>query len=340
MTDTGLDPMSGQEAQSMSGRPKGGPTWARRLGFDRFTGIYIWAIIIALFSIWTPETFLTKATLSGIISAQAITAILALGVLIALAAGQYDLSAAQAMGFGAVLCTWLLTKHAPIIIAILITLACCGAVGVSNALLITKVGINSFIATLGSSSILLAITELISNDQYLGPVPTTFQALAVTQRWSIPILLPYLIVLGTVIWAVLEHTPIGRRTYATGASIETARLVGVPTGRYVAISLVATSLCAGVAGILLAAQIGTVSSLIGPSYLLPVFAACFLGTTQFKPGRFNVGGTLLALFLLATGVKGLQLVGGQQWLTDAFNGVALLVAVGIAVVSERRRSDA
>jgi ribose transport system permease protein len=69
--------------------------------------------------------------------------------------------------------------------------------------------------------------------------------------------------------------------------------------------------------------------------LLPTFAAAFLGSTQFKPGRFNVWGTMVAVYVLATGVKGLQLVTGVQWLNDMFNGVALIAAVGFAVWRQR-----
>jgi ribose transport system permease protein len=79
------------------------------------------------------------------------------------------------------------------------------------------------------------------------------------------------------------------------------------------------------------------SSLNGPSLdfgstlLLPAFAAAFLGSTQLIPGRFNVWGTLLAIYVLATGVQGLQLVSGASWLSDMFNGVALIIAVALSI---------
>ena len=78
--------------------------------------------------------------------------------------------------------------------------------------------------------------------------------------------------------------------------------------------------------IVLLAQVGSGTPNVGQGYLLPVFAAVFLGATQVKPGRFNVWGTILAIYLLATGVQGLQLAGGQYWVNDAFNGAALLIA--------------
>ena len=91
----------------------------------------------------------------------------------------------------------------------------------------------------------------------------------------------------------------------------------------------------GIAGVLFASQVGP-SLTFGPSLLLPALAACFLGATQIKPGRFNVWGTLLAVYVLATGVKGLQLVTGAIWLPDMFNGVALITAVGFGVIQLRR----
>jgi ribose transport system permease protein len=95
------------------------------------------------------------------------------------------------------------------------------------------------------------------------------------------------------------------------------------------LSLIASGGLAGLAGILYTSLTGP-SLTFGPSLLLPGFAAVFLGSTQFQPGRFNVWGTMLAIFVLATGVEGLQLVSGAQWIGDLFNGIALIVAVALA----------
>jgi ribose transport system permease protein len=130
---------------------------------------------------------------------------------------------------------------------------------------------------------------------------------------------------------------VGRRIYATGANPDSARLAGVRTKRYIIGTLAIAGLMSSLAGVLATSQIGEVSSTLGPPYLLPAFAACFLGTTQVKIGRFNIWGTMIALFLLATGVTGLQLAGAQSWVTDLFNGVALISAVSIAVITQKRR---
>lgn len=149
----------------------------------------------------------------------------------------------------------------------------------------------------------------------------------------------YLLVLAIVIWFVLEHTPVGRRVYATGGGADAARLAGVRTSRVIFAAFVASAVIASLAGVLQTASIGTGDPNIGPSYLLPAFAAAFLGSTQIKPGRFNVWGTVLAVYVLATGVKGLQLAGAPFWLPDLFNGVALLLAVGLSGLPRRARRD-
>jgi ribose transport system permease protein len=321
-----------------SGPPRGAPSRAGRLGLNRFTGLFLWAALIVVFAIWIPDTFLTGTTVKSIAADQAITAILAVGILFALAADQYDLSVAQNLGFSCVVTASLVVKSGMgVVPAALITIAIGALIGIINGVVVAGIGVNSFIATLGMTSVLLALTQLLSDNQYIGPIPQGFQDVVNASPLGIPAVTIYAIVLAVLIWAVLEHTPLGRRTYATGANPDAARLAGVPVRRHVFSVFVVSGVFAALAGVLLSAKIGQVAPDQGPPYLLPTFAACFLGTTQFKLGRFNVWGTLLALYLLATGVKGLQLAGGEIWITDLFNGVALVAAVSLAVLGQKRR---
>lgn len=304
--------------------------------FAKFSGVFMFGVIILIFGIWTPDTFLTGTNLRSILSTQAIIAILAIGIIFPLAAGAFDLSAAQNLGFCAVLCGWLMTKHGlPLAAAVLITLCAGAVVGMVNGVLVTVVGIDSFIATLGTTSLLVAGSQIIAGSSYIGPFPDDFGRLTSGEIFSLPRIVGYLAVFAVLAWYVLEHTPLGRRIYATGANRDAARLTGVNTNRMIFGSFVTCGLVAAAAGILLASNLGSVSPAIGPEYLLPAFAGAFLGTTQLKPGRFNIWGTMLAIYLLGTGVQGLQLVGGHVWVTALFNGVALIVAVG-AVLMVRR----
>jgi ribose transport system permease protein len=160
---------------------------------------------------------------------------------------------------------------------------------------------------------------------------------------GIPIVVYYLVGLALIVWYVMEATPLGRHLFATGANPEAARLSGVPTGRLVWGSLVASAVVAGIGGIVYGAKIGSFSNTFGPPLLFPAFAAVFLGSTQFK-SRANVWGTILAVYTLAFGVKGLQLAfaGGVYWITPLFNGLALIIAVAVAsrrVAATRRRKS-
>jgi ribose transport system permease protein len=305
---------------------------------SRFTGLWVWAAVIIVFALWIPHDFLTGSTAKSIANDQSITAVLAVGLLFPLAGGVYDLSVAQNLGLSAVIASSL-TAHSGVspAVAIVVTLATGLGIGALNGFFVAIVGVNSFIATLGMSSVLLSITELISHDEFIGPVPQSFQSITASQPLGIPIVLIYALALGALAWYLLEHTAIGRRIYATGTNPDAARLAGVRTKRYVIGSLIISGGVASLAGILATAQIGEVSPTLGPPYLLPAFAACFLGMTQVKVGRFNVWGALIALFLLATGVTGLQLAGAQLWVTDLFNGVALLGAVSVALIAFERR---
>ncbi|WP_131737957.1 ABC transporter permease [Actinomadura roseirufa] len=311
---------------------------AGRVQAARYSGLLLCAALIVFFSLQLPETFPTRATVTGIAGDQSVTLVLALGLLVTLAIGQFDLSAAQNLGMCAMICSVLMVRHqvSPGV-AVLVTLLIGLLVGLLNAVFVAVIGIDSLIATLGMSSVLLAVTEQVSNYQFVGPVPSGFQDFANHEILGLPSVALYAVVLGVLAWYVLEHTPVGRRAFAVGANPDASRLAGVRTVRYIAGSFVVTSLFAAVGGVLVTAKIGNVAPTLGPAYLLPSFAACFLGTTQLKPGRFNVGGTVIALLLLAIGVKGLQLRGGQLWVTDLFNGVALLAAVSAAVLSGRLR---
>ena len=203
-------------------------------------------------------------------------------------------------------------------------------IGALTAWLIVKFRIDSFIATLGVRSLLAAaITAISGGEQILG-VPDSVASFGSGNVGGVTYSFIILIVLALVVWYLLERTPSGRRVYATGGNIEAARLAGVNTTAVIFGSLMACGLLAAVAGMLLTARLGNADPTLGPGYLVPAFTAAFLGSTQFRGGRFNVWGTILSVYVLAVGVKGLQLWGAPVWIPDVFNGASLLVAVGMA----------
>jgi ribose transport system permease protein len=318
------------------------PLLPRRLsrGLSRYSGLVIWAALIVLFGILEPSTFLTTSTLRSVLSDQAITAMMALALLLPLAAGVFDLSIASMMGLAIMLVAEFQSKGMPWVPSILLVLAIGLLVGAINAGIVIGLGVDSFIATLGTSSILLAIVEAINGgEQITSGISTKFTDIATAEIFTIVLPVFYMLILGAVLWYVMEYRQIGRYMFATGSNPEAARLAGVPIDRYRAIALLVSATVATLAGIIFVAKIGSASPDSGPPYLLPAFAGAFLGATQIKPGRFNVLGTLIAVYLLATGVEGLQLSGAASWIDDAFNGVALILAVALSVRAARSRKS-
>jgi ribose transport system permease protein len=203
-------------------------------------------------------------------------------------------------------------------------------IGALSGLLIVLARIDSFIATLGVSSLLAALITAVSDGQQILGLPDSFAAIGTRTILGITYPVITLAVVSIAVWYVLERTPAGRRIYATGGNLEAARLAGVRTALVIVTSLMACGAIASVAGVMVTARLANADPTIGPAYLLPAFTAAFLGSTQLRGGRFNVWGTILAVYVLAVGVKGLQLAGAPVWIPDAFNGVSLLLAVGMA----------
>ena len=303
-----------------------------RIGLDRFSGVYLWIIFIVTFGIWIPHEFLTLSTLHSVASAQAIAGMLALAVLIPLTCGHFDLSVgANANLVGVVAVVVQTQRHWALVPAIVFAAVVGTLIGFVNGLIVVKLRVSSFIATLGMASILTAAETIVTAGQQPNPVTSTaWSNLSQISVGGFQIVVVYLFALGIAAWWFLDHTPVGRYFYAIGGNPDAARLSGVRVDRWSWASLIIAGGIAGISGILFTSLTGP-SLDFGPGLLLPAFAAAFLGSTQLQPGKFNVWGTLIAIYVLATGVEGLQLISGQEWLSDMFNGVALIVAVALAV---------
>ena len=303
----------------------------RHLGFRNISAVYIFAVIFVVFAIRIPDTFLATSTWRTLLDNQVITGLTALALIIPLAAGVFNLAIGIEVGAGSMFVAWLLVNHGMSIpVAILVGALSGALIGALVAWLIVKIRIDSFIATLGVSSLLAAcITGISGGEQILG-VPSRYADFGVGNVHGITYSFLILVATSVIVWYFLERTPSGRRVYATGGNIEAARLAGVNTTVVIFGTLIACGVLASAAGMLLTARLGNADPTIGPGYLVPAFTAAFLGSTQFKGGRFNVWGTILSVYVLAVGVKGLQLSGAPVWIPDAFNGASLLVAVGMA----------
>jgi ribose transport system permease protein len=324
------DTVSGTRAQHTE-RPSLLRRLAAALSFRNISAVYILAALFVIYSLWVPDTFLTVPVWRALIDSSALTALAAVGLVLPLAAGAFDLAIGAEVGMGAIVVAWLLSEHhTPILASFVITIVVGAFIGVVSGLLVTVARIDPFIATLGMSSVLLAVIAWLSGGQQLVNLGGSFQRVATDQLLGLTYPVWILIIVGLGVWYVLDRTAVGRRIYATGGNAASARLAGVRTAVIVVATLAACGAIAGLSGALVSSQLATGDPTIGPAYLLPAYASVFLGSTQFRGGRYNVWGTILAVYVLAIGVKGLQLGGAPVWIPDLFNGLALLLAVGLA----------
>ncbi len=311
---------------------------AARLSFRNIGAVYVWIALIVIFTIWKPSLFPTAQTAKSILNQYAITGLAALSVVMPLAAGIFDLSIGSTIGFAGVFVGWSLnTLGLPAVAAILLTLCAGLAIGLFNSLVVVRMRIDSFIGTLATGSIIAALTIWVSGDQIItGKLSGSFSNFASGSIAGIQLPVLYMLVAMLALGYVLEQTVFGRQTYAAGYGPDVARLIGVRVARLRTISLVFSGLLGSFAGIALAAQLGSADPTTGSEYLIPAFSAVFVGATQFRHGRFNPWGTVVAVLMIGTGSVGLLMAGTQEWMPQVFQGAVLIVAVGITGIQRKR----
>ncbi|ELP61987.1 ABC transporter permease [Streptomyces turgidiscabies] len=299
-------------------------------------------LLFVIFALALPDTFPTMENASSILSNQSIPAILALGAMIPIVTGKFDLSVGYGLGLAHVLAMQLIVNNGwPWPMACLVVILGGGLIGVFNGLLVEFAKIDSFIATLGTGSVLYACTGWITDGARIVPgpqgLPPAFTDLYNSKFLGLPVPAFYVLALAVLLWLLLERLPLGRYLYVIGSNARAADLVGIPTRRYGIYAFAGSGLVVGFAGVLLAAQQTIGNPSVGMDYLLPAFVGALLGSTAIKPGRANAAGTVVAVTILAIGLAGIGQLGAEFWATPLFNGGTLLLAVGLAGYSARRR---
>ncbi len=304
----------------------------------RFAAVWALIALVIGFCIALPDTFAQFTTLQTLLATQAVAGVLALAVIFPLAAGEFDLSAGVITGFTALIAAELNGSAGwDAMPTIGLCLLVGPTVGLFNGILNSKLNIDAFVATLATATILQGIAIAISTVNVPTDLASNFSTWSQTKIFGeIPIPALYLLVAAAVVWFLLDVTAWGRYLRIVGANPRSALLIGLPVSWIKLSAFVMAGLFAGLAGIISAMQVGSASQSTGAALLLPAYAAAFVGATTILPGRFNVPGTIVAVFLIAVGVTGLQLLGAPGWVQLVFNGSVLIIAV--AVPSRRQRS--
>ncbi|MEZ7821760.1 MAG: ABC transporter permease [Candidatus Nanopelagicales bacterium] len=332
----------------MSKNQPGDPVQSSKLGKkarepERFALIGVWVVLIMFFALVIPDTFPTLANLSNMLGSQAVLLILALGLIIPLRAGDYDLSIGSVLAMSAVTVAALNVNHGwPVWAAAIVAIFAGMLVGLFNGFIVTKFDINPFIVTLGMGTVIVGISYMISNTRTItGVDPALSEAVLAKPFLGIPVDFYYAMLLCVVVWYLFEYTAFGQRLLFIGQNKDVARLNGVPVSRSRLLGLTFSATIASLAGVVYVGTTGSADTTSGAGFLLPAFAAAFLGSTTIRIGRFNPWGTFIAVYFLVTGITGLQLMGFPQYVQYLFYGGALVIAVVLSKIvaarSERKR---
>jgi ribose transport system permease protein len=294
--------------------------------------VLVLALLFVIFAITLPDTFLTGNNFKVLFTEQAVSAILALGILLPIVAGEFDFSGGAILSAAAVAGVKLTGEAGvPWPLAVLIIVLAGGALGSLNGMLVAYGGLNSFVATLATSGVIAGVALMVSNGETLfEDVPQSFLDVGRNSLVGIPLPIIYAVVVFLAVGWLLRQTSWGRRHEAVGKGRRAAELAGVPIRRHVVLAFVGSGTLAALAGALLVARLGSAPPDIGQSYILSAFAAVFLGAAMLRPGFFNATGTVLAIVLIAIGVNGLSLAGVSSFVGQVFTGIVLLVAVGLS----------
>lgn len=318
---------------------RSGPSQLVRQLISRGSLVGIWALMTGVFAVTLGGDFVQTGTFQTIFSSPVYLIFLCMALVITFSVGEFDLSVAALMGIAGTLVSVLTVRDGfDPWVASAIAVATAGVVGLLNGVLIVVLGVNAIVVTLGVGTALTGMALWITNLNTISGLPASFSDAANHPVAGISISFFFGLAVTVLLAYVLTSTPLGLRMSFVGANHEVARLAGIRVSRIRLGSYVASGFISGLGGIVLAATLGGYDPSSSPNYLLPAFAAVFLGTAVIQPGKFNAFGAFIGIFFLQTGIVGLQLAGLTGFIEDLFYGGTLVIAVSISTLV-RRRAD-
>lgn len=307
----------------------------------RWTLLLVLVVLIGIFTLVNGRNFFSTDTLWLVLSSQAAVGVIALAVTVASVVGEIDLSVAGVMGGSAGISALLVANGDSPVVAIIAALGFALGFGLVNGLLVTYGRLSSIIATLATGTIATgAGLAIVGPNTIVATASGFLNIFSSTIGGGVQSAFFILVVLAVVAILILQWTALGRRLFFVGQNRDAAALLGIKVRRMTIGAMIVAALLAGFSGVMLAGQNGGASVTQTSGYLLPAFAASFLGTSAIVPGRFNAGGTFIATYVLGAASVGLNMAGVPQWSTYLFNGGLLIVSLGVFAYVNLRKDRA
>ncbi len=299
-------------------------------------GIIVFVVAIFVYFSFASPVFLTVDNLLNIVYAQTPVGIAACAVTLAIIAGNFDLSLGAMLALSEVLGAWV-AVHWGVGWFFPVAIVSGGVMGLINGLIITKLRVNAFLATLATALAFVGAATAVTGGLLITPTQSAFVFIGQNKAWGL-IQYPNFIFLAVaiILQIVLAYTVFGRHLYGVGGNREGARLSGLKVDRIVIITFVITGLACGLAGMVDASTTGSGSSQVGVTLALDAIAGVALGGTSIFGGVGSVWRTVVGVMMLGIITNGFNLLGVADYWQQIVRGFLIVGAVAVGSVIERR----
>ena len=311
----------------------------RALAFVRgATGPLIGLVLLCVFLSFSTDTFLSMRNFLNVMDQITVLGVMAVGMTLVILIGGIDLSVGSVLALSGMVMGYLgNSREWPFVIAIVVALIASAACGLTSGLMVTRLRMPAFIATLAMMSIARGIASIITNGEQIVGFPDWFSNLAIIRHFGFLTVTVGLMVAITVIaWIVLSFRPVGRALYALGGSQEVARLAGIPVRQYTIWVYVICGALAGLAGVILSARLDSSQPSSGLGYELDTIAAVVIGGASLSGGVGSIGGTAVGVLIIGFLRNGLNLLQISPFVQQVVIDVVIAVAVAADTMRNRK----
>ena len=302
--------------------------------------LLIAAFVVGIVFGLVENSFFKPTNLVEIVSAAAIIGMMGLGETVVQSAGEMDFAVGAETSFGAVMIAIMMTQlNLNFFVAFILTMMLVILVGALNSIIVVKVGIPSFVATLGMNTFINGINKYLTGGgtYYSTHWPEGFSVLGKSSLFNaIPMPAVLFVICSLIVWVFLSKTRTGRYIYAVGANTNASKNVGIDVGKHKMIAFIVCSVCGGFAGMVQCSILNAATPTAGDSNFLKALSTCMLGATFLTPGVYNIPGTFVGAIMLGIIDNGLTMVGASYFMKDIINGLVLILAVGMVSLSQKK----
>jgi len=303
------------------------------------TGPLIGLILLCVFLSLTTDTFLTVRNFLNVMDQVTVLGVMAVGMTLVILIGGIDLSVGSVLALSGMVMGYLGNNlgwpFGIAIVAALIASALCGAV---SGLMITRLNMPAFIATLAMMSIARGIASIITNGEQIVGFPDWFSNLAIIRHFGVlTVTVAVMIAIVAIAWIVLTFRPSGRALYAIGGSAEVARLAGIDVRETTLFVYMLCAVAAGLAGVILSARLDSAQPSSGIGYELDTIAAVVIGGASLSGGIGGIGGTVVGVLIIGFLRNGLNLLQVSPFVQQVIIGVVIAIAVAADTIRRKHK---